>query len=605
MRSSEVASRSGIRRRLVLVTAALSGLHLESCSSDVQAPAAGFNVLLITLDTTRADRIGVYGDEHAVTPTLDGLAASGLLFTRAFSTNPTTLPAHASLFTGLYPMRHGARNNGDTTLSESSTTLAELALEQGYATAGFPAAIVLDRRYGISQGFDFYGDGFSADPNVRSYGGRLERPGAEVTDSLLSWLSRHDAERPFLAWAHYYDAHYPYAPPSAVAQELADDPYAGEIAYVDHHVGRLLEGIEQAGLRERTLVIVVGDHGEGLGDHGEDRHGCLLYDGVMRVPLILSCPGVIEPGLSEAVVSIVDVAPTLFELLGWSPGGRIDGRSLLAPEEGRAVYMETLLPLRNHGWAPLFGLRTEDEKFVLAPRKEYFDVSPDGPGEDENLWAADADGAAGIEARLYAVLGGKPQLEELLAGPGQDAVADPGLAALGYGGSDEPLGSELGRLDPKDVIEVAQWIDESRMLISRDAEAALRMVDRALARSPEDRSALQQQARVLIELRRWKEAESSLERFVAIAPSADALVMLAQVLLNTERADEIEPLLEAAERIEPGHGGIFTVRGDRALIEGDPAAAIEAYREALRVDRNRTTGSVEQRLERAKQLLRG
>jgi len=573
------------------------------------ASAAGFNVLVITLDTTRADHLGVYGRAEAVTPAIDALAASGIRFDDAVTCVPITLPAHASLFTGLYPPRHGVRNNGDSVLGAEHETLAEVLRAAGYATAAFPSAIVLDSRYALNQGFEVYDDGYAMDTDSDAFGGKLERSAREVTDAAMAWLATRD-ERPFLLWVHYYDPHYPYSPPPEFAPTFRHRPYDGEIAYTDTQVARLLADLDRSGLRERTIIVLVGDHGQGRGDHGENRHGCLIYDSVMRVPLILSCPGLFEPGVvAGRVVSIVDVFPTLLETLGIGWARDIDGRSLLDErhDPDRAVYMESLLPLRNHGWAPLFGLRRHDEKFILAPTPEFYDLRTD-PAERVNLHATASERASELERRLRDVLGGRPTIESLLGTPdGIDPTLEAQLSALGYGGDVDPSDRNLGVLDPKDVIQVSQLVEESRMLQSRSrGPDRRRMLDEALAKvqgalrtSPQDREALQQLARVQIARQDYGAAERALHTFLDIKPSADVYVILAQVLIATKRLDQADTVLLAAERLEPNHGGVATVRGDGLLARGRFDEAIAAYRQALEVDPHRSSRSASLKLQRA------
>jgi len=350
--------------------------------------AAGFNILLVTLDTTRADRIGCYGYRRAATPILDRLAASGVRFAEALTAAPETLPAHATLLTGLLPPHHGVRINTEGRLGSLHQTLAEVARGRGYQTAAFVSAFVLDARFGLDQGFDHYDDRVDATRGTAFAAGTNERRAGATTDAALAWLRSRDRARPFLLWVHYFDAHAPYDPPEPFASRFAGSLYDGEIAYMDAQLGRLLDGVDAAGPRDKTVVIVVGDHGESLGEHYERTHSVFLYRSTVRVPLVFSNPRLFpKPAVVDgAVVSLADVAPTLLDLLGVEDPPDRDGVSLLATKADprRGVYVESLVPWLDFGWAPLFGLRTLRESYVLAPRPECYDLRTD-PEERRNL----------------------------------------------------------------------------------------------------------------------------------------------------------------------------------------------------------------------------
>jgi choline-sulfatase len=609
-------------RTLLLCVAALS---LAACGRGggelERGKAAGFNLLLVTLDTTRADRIGCYGHAAAATPTLDALAARGVRFADAVSCAPLTTPAHASLLTGLYPPEHGVRNNGERPLAQAFPTLATLLAERGYATAAFVSAFVLDRRYGLDRGFERYDDAIEPTTSPGTFGARHERRAAAVTDAALGWLASRDATRPFFLWVHYYDPHDPYAPPPPFAEAFAGRSYDGEIAYVDSELARVVAALAAAGLEERTLVVVAGDHGESLGEHGEDSHSRTLYEGAMRIPLVLAAPGILPPGevVSERVVSIVDVLPTLARLLGLQAPAACDGEDLFAgaaPE--RAVYMETLLTLSNHGWAPLFALRTQRAKFVLAPRREHFDLARD-PREERNLYgrSAEATRLERILAERMAAWGGAP----LAVDPAR--ARDPAelerLAALGYSTSLTPDGS-VGVLDPKDmlpswqvVVRASRLVDEASQGIDvaprPDAadklEEAYRLLSGVLERSPRDRSALLQIARVFILSRRRDLAQQALEQFLSIQPTAEACVLLARLLIEEERFEEAEARLAQASQLEPEHGGIQIARAEAFARRGEWARAEEAYLKALELDPARAHAMATAGLEEARAHLRG
>ena len=329
-------------------------LAIWSLAAACSGPPAD-NLLLVSFDTTRADRLSAYGYPHPTSPAIDALAERGTLFENAYSHAPSTLPAHASLLTGLLPPGHGARANGRFQLSERHSTLAELLSEEGFDTAGFIGALPIDRRFGMAQGFDLYDGDFASQEAGEARGawlghafGAFERGAEEVTGGALAWLRQRPAGKRWFLFVHFFDPHKPYAAPAPFAERF-EHPYDAEIAFADHHLGRLLEAVR--GVPGKTLVVFTADHGEGLGEHGEEAHNRYLYDSTIRVPLIFALDGVVTGGATvRSPVSHVDVLPTVLELLGLdgARSAELPGRSLApvlvegAEPEPRAVYSETL-----------------------------------------------------------------------------------------------------------------------------------------------------------------------------------------------------------------------------------------------------------------------
>ena len=359
------------------------------------------NLLIVTLDTTRTDYLSTYGSARAFTPGLDRLASSGVVFDQATSVAPLTLPAHSSLFTGLLPPRHGVRDNADRPLAAEHETLAEILHARGFRTAAFVASAVLSRTRGLSQGFDVYGDGSSTDPWNRP---RADRPGEEVVGEALAWLREQGTARFFL-WVHLHDAHAPYAPPAPFDALYPGDPYAGEVAYADAQLEWLTEEVARAGHLENTIIIVAGDHGESLGEHGEREHGMFLYESVTRVPLVIRAPG-LRPRRVASVTRLVDVMPTALDLLGLEIPAA-DGVSLQPWMRGGVQtlaldgYAESLYPAR-FGWSPIRSLRDERFKLIAAPRPELYDLQRD-PLEQHNVYAARVSVAEAMSRRLAAL----------------------------------------------------------------------------------------------------------------------------------------------------------------------------------------------------------
>jgi arylsulfatase A-like enzyme len=456
-------------------------------------PRAPRNLLLISLDTLRPDRLGSYGYAPAQTPRLDALARSGLRFETATTVVPLTLPAHSSLMTGTFPAWHGVRDNGGFYLGDEQLTLAEVLREKGYRTGGFVGAFVLDRRWGIAQGFDHYFDDFDLDkfgdvPSMDS----IQRPGAQVVDQALTWL-RADSKVPFFAWVHLYDPHAPYEAPEPFRSRFprtAHGAYDAEIAATDAQVGRLLDALQADGRLAETLVVVVSDHGEMLGEHGEQTHGFFIYEAATRIPLIMAGPG-LDPRTVPDQVRMVDVMPTTLALLGVEAPKIVQGTSLLPLALGERInliaYSESWYPRYHYGWSELRAVQDGRFKYVRAPRPELYDLERDA-SESHNRASVDS-------ARLDALA---RALDEIEARTKSDAAAegprpvDPEteerLAALGYvGGSvsrrnleDKPRG------DPKDKIGLYNLLKlAGTASVEGRIEDSIARVRQALAADPE------------------------------------------------------------------------------------------------------------------------
>ena len=344
------------------------------------------NVLVVTMDTTRADAIGAYGSPRASTPHVDRIAMEGARFDRAYTVTPLTIPAHSSLHTGLLPPRHGVRDNGDFLLGDEAVTLAERLRDAGYATMASVGAEVTSHHWGFAQGFDaFFDDMGPADPAGNRW--RVERAGDKVIGDALGWWDARaakagdksgvDADKPWFAWVHLFDAHHPYEPPEPFASESRGRPYAGEVAYVDAQIGRLLERLERDGTLDRTWIFVLADHGEGLGSHGEGMHGTLLYDATTRIPFVVRPPGGVVGGrVIPTPVSLVDITPTILSVTGIGVPPGLDGVDLGAVIRGeapgdatRAVLAESLYAFHHYGWAPQTALVTDTHKLIaFLPR---------------------------------------------------------------------------------------------------------------------------------------------------------------------------------------------------------------------------------------------
>lgn len=342
------------------------------------------NVLLVTIDTLRPDRLSCYSQEHVQTPNIDGLAAKGVLFTRAFAHTPTTLPSHTNILLGTTPLYHGVHDNQNFIVREEFLTLAEHLKDHGYATGAFVGAFPLDSRFGLTQGFDVYDDNYGS-KNYQEFS-YVERKGEVVIEKALEWLT--GRRSPWFCWVHLFDPHQKYDPPEPFKTKYADQPYNGEVAYVDSSLGRLFRFLEQNGLEERTLVVLTGDHGESLGQHGESTHGYFAYNSSIWVPLVIRHPG-LEPRQIDQYVCHVDIFPTVCDILDVDKPSFLQGVSLLPAIRGkslpkREIYFESLYPFYNRGWAPLQGFIRNAEKYMDSPIPEYYDLDKDFD-ETENL----------------------------------------------------------------------------------------------------------------------------------------------------------------------------------------------------------------------------
>jgi arylsulfatase A-like enzyme len=418
-----------------------------------QRPEPPLGIVIITLDTTRADRLPVYGFPAPEMPHLARLAREGVVFDRATSVAPLTLPAHCSLFTGLFPPAHGVRDNADPSLSPDHTTLAETLREQGFKTGAFVGSAVLDADRGLAQGFDHYAG--VADIGVPVQTAAAWRRANEVVTDAIQWLE--GIEGRFFLWAHLYDPHRPYDPPEPFRSRYTD-PYVGEIAFADSQIGRLLDALERRTMLDRTIVVVAGDHGESLGDHGERDHGVFVYQSTLNVPLIIRAPQVRSRRIAD-VVRLVDVMPTVLELLGVNSDS-VDGVSLAAMMRGDArdveldAYAESFYP-RRFGWSALRTLRAGRYKLIDAPRPELYDLDRD-PFELRNIYDERRSVAVAL-ARQLDTFGRALARGRSASPPATSTELLERLASVGYVASDPPApaSQDLHLPDPKDCIATA------------------------------------------------------------------------------------------------------------------------------------------------------
>jgi len=561
-----------VAERPLPISLLVAALLLQACDADPVPP----DILLVTLDTTRADVLGAYGATPSPSPALDALAAEARVYDEALTVTPLTLPAHASLMTGQYPVRHGIRGNGPRRLSRDATTVAERLVGQGYRTGAFVSAAVLDRSFGLDQGFETYID--EVGPAEGRTGAVASVDAAVTTDAFGSWLVREvrDAETPFFAWVHYYDPHAPYRDHG----NGQADPYRSEIAHVDEQLGLALAAVRALG-RERPLAIVVaGDHGESLGEHGELTHGYFVYRSTMRVPLLIQAPGV-AAGRVPQPVSLVDLAPTLLGLAGAKAEDlTLDGVDLLAPAPAladRTLYGESFVPRDTLGFSELRVTQDASQRYIQAPRPELYDWVAD-PGESRDLlagagpatpgeWPARVAGFVALETsaptEYTAVRGGLEQR----------------LMALGYVLPTADRTEPYDRLpDPKDHPEAMEAMHEAIAgARSRDPALGVPLLEEALERYP-------RAAPLRATLSRGYELTGRVDDAIAIlspegVTSTDPYrsIRVAEIQLTAGRAAEalatVRGALQAHPELPDGH--LLAAEAHRRL--GDPdAAALEA-----------------------------
>jgi arylsulfatase A-like enzyme/Flp pilus assembly protein TadD len=584
------------------------------------------NLLLVTIDTLRADRVSAYGYEAVETPALDRLAAEGVLVEDATVQCPQTRPSHVTIFTGLYPYEHGVRDNYSPALAPEFPTLATILSESGYEAGAFVGAYPCSSDSGLGRGFSRYDDPFSGGKQATTRENRVERRAVEVVDAALEWLRR-PRRQPFFAWVHVFDPHHPYDPPAPFSRRYSGRLYDGEVAYSDSQLARLLAFLDEAGLTDDTLVVVTSDHGEGLGDHGEQEHLFFLYDSTLQVPLLLRWPGVLPAGARiRGQFRSVDLLPTLLDLLGLPPahgsgtsraGNLCTGDRLPANES----YAESLYGSLHFGWAPLRALRAEGWKYIEAPRPELYRVVED-VGESRNL----VDGEAGVAANMRERLQGFDPGEERAAAVElpTDAGVMERLAALGYVTS-SPAGSEAEQAaDPKDKIGEFQSFrrvvreaiglfrqgdfDHAIQVLTPLSQAArfsfnveyylgmslfekgrygeaIKPLERAQELLPRFAPNYAYLARTHVQLGQLGEAREVLERGLSVAPqNVELLAELGSLLLRQGEPASARQYLEKARSLDAGNAHLPLLLSSTYRAEGDVAKALAEVREALRLD---------------------
>jgi choline-sulfatase len=573
--------------RLVVPFAAIA---LASCRA--APPPVARHLVLVTIDTLRADRLGCYGNRSVETPHLDALARDGARAADASVQVPLTRPSHVTLMSGLYPAEHGIRDNVSPALREDVPTLAERLKAAGFSTAGFVSSIVLSRQSGLARGFDTYSDHFDVGPDDARFLNTIQRRGDIPTAEAIAWLEAERGSRRFV-WLHLYDPHEPYEPPEPYASRYADRLYDGEVAWSDELVGRLDAALTRLGIRDETLLAVTSDHGEGLGDHGEAVHGYFVYESTLAVPLLFRGPG-IQPGRRVTTTArSIDLVPTLLDLLGVAPGSpaRLSGRSLAPALRGgpeppaEATYAESLTPLLHFGWSDLRALRDGRFKFILAPRPELYDLRDD-PAESRNL----AGSSKGQADALRDALARRLAEEKASAESAPAAAAVPPemleqLGALGYVGG-TGLTAKTGA-DPKDKLEDYRAINTLMRegltrLREKDPAGAAARFQGLLGRGVESFEVHYYLARALYEQKRPADAARHFEAALVRLPAyGAAYVGLSECYVALGDTTRALAALKKGEAVSPRDAQIFEAEGALLRRLEKPREAIVAYEAAL------------------------
>jgi arylsulfatase A-like enzyme/Flp pilus assembly protein TadD len=581
-------------------------------------PRAGLtkpSVILITIDTLRADHVGCYGAQTAKTPTLDALARDGIVFERAISQVPLTWPSHAVILTGTYPFQNGVQDFTGQPLAQQFRTVSQAFQQAGYATGAVISAFVLDRSWGLARGFDFYDDAFSAQTFEKKDAGLVDRRAGESVAHAIAWLKK-TPRRPFFLWLHLYDPHSPYDPPEPYRTEYRSHLYDGEIAYADHELGNLMSWLKQNHLYDSSLIVALSDHGESLGEHGEDEHGFFVYNATVHVPLIVKPPAGsgIAAGRQREPVETTAVAPTLLQLAGAKDSvdkiyAQFQSHALLGTrytglarnEAGNLqandpAYSETFYPFSSFGWSPLHALESQRFHFIEAPKPELYDLESD-PGETRNIAAEQPATVAVLREKMQALLAHNPFTRQDAGAGNLSPDAQEKLRALGYFGfraAVSPESLKQGLADPKDKLWEFNSILKAQDAFQRkeddQAEALLTEVQQ---KDPQiyvipfllGESALRRQ--------NWQRAADELQRCLELNPNFDnAMTGLARALAKLGRVDDAKNWLNKALQSNPQNYRAWYQMG---LLDagGDPAAALSAYEKTIAIQPNFSAGQRE------------
>lgn len=578
----------------ILIVIAIAGLLVLNRDKKIQA--GDLNLLIITLDTTRADHIGAYGYEKADTPNLDFLARNGIMFKHCYTPVPLTLPAHCSLFTGRYPLSLNVRDNGIYRLGKEETTLAEKMKEKDFHTFAVIAAFVLLSKFGTDQGFDIYDDSLNSHKMYNNY--TSEIPASDVYRKFLQWFEANHLRR-FFAWIHLYDPHTPYSPPGKYAEKFADTQegrYDGEIAFTDSCVGSIIKKLEARNILDNTLIVIVGDHGEAFGEHQEYGHGFFCYEEALKVPLIFYNPSLFPEGrcISQRV-NLIDIMPTLLDLYGLVPPSGIQGKSFLRllsgkQEEGpREFYFESMHGRDEMGWAPLTGIIVDQYKYISLPEPELYDLEADS-GEKENLLLKKNRLAKELDKKLLACVnqfsGTSYKKAETRRGLTDEDKRH--LQSLGYISVFSARSRRLMNLDPKKGIVLDNKIkDVFDILRKRKTRQAAEKLAALEADHPDIRLPVMYDLKDLLykQQNKTEEGIKLLRKAMADFPDIERFyIMYALKVFDLDDLIEAERACQEVLKINPQFTRAYILMGQIEEKKGDLHGAIEKYGQALEIE---------------------
>lgn len=555
-------------------------------------PKPAPNVVVITVDTLRADHLGCYGYKQIKTPNIDALAADGTRFEHAYTPVPVTLPAHTVIFTGTYPMLSGIHDFSANKLSPQQPTLASVLKEHGYTTGAVIGSAVLDSRFGLNHGFDFYYDHFDFSRLEESNLDEMERPGNVVADQALDWLAK-NYQKKFFLWMHLYDPHYPYRPPAPYSEEYASHLYDGEIAFADAQVGRLIRFLKEKGLYQNTVIVLSGDHGESLGEHGEKTHGFFIYNATLHVPLIVRVPETKTEKLVSASASLADIMPTVLNTLKLDVPAQVQGQSLLSPmtgnkeDEPRSLYSESFLARLHFNWSELRGVETSNYHFIDAPKPELYDLSKD-PGETQNLLSQKKAVADEMRAKLANLIRQYSAGQELAEKTGLDPALMERLKSLGYAGfsgGGNPTISNRDLPDPKDRIQIYELISDavSDSQHGRFQESVDKL-DAAMKTEPNSVPIHYIQGLNYYRLKDFPKAVQELQRVLQLSPDYSlATYYLGLAYARNDQMDEAIAALKHALDLDPTNFDAAYNLGAAYLHKQMVPEAAAAFRQSIAI----------------------
>jgi len=546
------------------------------------------NVLLISIDTCRADYLSCYGYSRKTTPNIDAVATEGFLFENVISPIPITLPAHASMLTGTIPPYHSVHGNINYQLGQFNVTLAEILKEAGFATAAAISAIVLDAQFGTAQGFDTYNDDFE---NTVEGGSVKQRRGDETTDIAINWLQK-NKEKKFFYFLHYYDPHFDYVPPEPFASIFVTNPYAGEIAYTDYCIGRVVAKLKELDIYDSTLIIITSDHGEMLGEHGERSHGYYIYQSSIKVPLIFKLPGKHKPKRITNIAGLIDIVPTVCSLLDIKPPPEVQGIDILhnigkniPPQESRNIYCQCLQPTKYNGNS-LLGVVTDRFKYIQTTRPELYDMIKD-QAEKTNLIDEQPQQARILKDKLAQIIERSVRKDSANSKMELDEETQKQLESLGYVGESviENFEFDQSKDDPKDLMDFHLLnIDTIAFLSQEQYELAKPLAKRLIQQRPDCAIGYKKMGKIALELKDYPQAIINCQKAIELDPfDVASYNHLGLTFKALGKFDEAIKNYRQALEVKPDSADVYTNMGGTFVMQGKKNAAVDCFLRALQI----------------------